>query len=65
MVSANGEIWKRHRRVIAPVFNHHTYKNVWNTTANVYKEMVREERWLNAEGGVELDINQNTHKVSP
>ena len=65
LISENGEIWKRHRRVIAPAFNHVTYRNVWDTTANVYKEMIEEEGWLGAEGGKELDINENTHKVSP
>ena len=65
LISENGEIWKRHRRVIAPAFNHVTYRNVWDTTANVYKEMIEEEGWLDAEGGKELDINENTHKVSP
>ena len=64
LISENGEIWKRHRRVIAPAFNHVTYRNVWDTTANVYKEMIEEEGWLDAEGGKELDINENTHKVS-
>ena len=65
LISENGEIWKRHRRVIAPAFNHVTYRNVWDTTASVYKEMIEEEGWLDAEGGKELDINENTHKVSP
>ena len=27
--------------------------------------MIEEEGWLDAEGGKELDINENTHKVSP
>ena len=63
--SANGEAWRRHRRIVAPTFNYHTYKNVWETTTNVYKEMIKEEGWLVAEGGKEVNIIENTHKVSP
>ena len=64
MFSTNGEVWRRHRRVISPALNHVTYRNVWDTTANVYKEMIKEEGWLDTGGGKELDMNENTHKVS-
>lgn len=64
VVTSNGEIWKRHRRITAPVFNHNTYQNVWDTTANVYAEMIKEDGWLNSESAKEVNINENTHKVS-
>ncbi|PAV18979.1 cytochrome P450 [Pyrrhoderma noxium] len=64
VVTSNGEIWKRHRRITAPVFNHNTYQNVWDTTAYVYAEMIKEDGWLNSGGAKEVNINENTHKLA-
>jgi cytochrome P450 len=48
LVSSRGEDWKRHRRITGPAFNPTTYRNVWNTSVRVYKEMVEAEDWLQA-----------------
>ena len=66
VVSAEGEVWKRHRRITAPAFNHTTYENVWDTTLRVYDEMLAVQGWKDSnvqETGV-ADFNKITHKVS-
>lgn len=45
--AANGEDWKRHRRIITPAFCNATYVSVWKETARVVDEMVTNEGWLN------------------
>lgn len=64
VVTSNGETWRRHRRVTGPAFNHNTYRNVWETTASVYEEMIKEEGWLGDKVGKEVNINENTHKLA-
>jgi len=64
LVTAQNEFWKRHRRITAPAFNQKTYRNVWETTANVYHDMVKNEGWeaLNQTGVVKA--NHITHKLA-
>ena len=64
VLSSEGEDWKRHRRIVAPAFNPTTYLNVWETTVNVYKDIIDKERW---EGKDTITVNNFsviTHKVS-
>ena len=64
LISENGEIWKRHRRVIAPAFNHVTYRNVWDTTIEVYNDMLDKEGWRDSKEAVVSDVGKLTHKVT-
>ena len=61
-----GDVWKRHRRITAPAFNHATYKNVWDTTVRVYEQMLSAEGWsdANVRETPIIDFNKITHKVS-
>ena len=63
LITTQGEAWSRHRRIAAPAFNHRTYQNVRDTTANVYAEMIKEEGWSKVNETKETNINEITHKV--
>lgn len=63
ILTADGEMWRRHRRITAPAFNHTTYQNVWDTTVHVYAEMLAAEGWDQVSETGETDINAVTHKV--
>ncbi len=63
VVSAEGEFWKRHRRITAPAFNQKTYRNVWETTANVYRDMIKNEGWETVHQTNAVKVNLITHKV--
>ena len=66
IVTVEGDVWKRHRRIVGPAFNQSTYENVWNSTAQVYKDMVFYEGWRDLQSGMPtpvIDINAITHKV--
>ncbi|KAF5318599.1 hypothetical protein D9619_010824 [Psilocybe cf. subviscida] len=40
LVAADGDIWRRHRRIMGPAFNNELYKLVWSETLKIYSEMV-------------------------
>ena len=63
VVSLEGEMWKRHRRIAAPAFNHTTYKNVWDTTVHVYEEMIAAEGWADVSETPVTNFSKITHKV--
>ena len=65
VITAEGEGWKRHRRIVAPAFNHATYRNVWETTARVYNDMLRYEGWEHVDETSPAEFNRITHKVRP
>ncbi|GJE92705.1 cytochrome P450 [Phanerochaete sordida] len=45
--AANGDEWKRHRRIINQAFNNETFASVWSQTARVFDEMEEGEGWTN------------------
>ncbi|KAK0458101.1 cytochrome P450 [Desarmillaria tabescens] len=47
LVAADGEIWRRHRRIMGPAFNNDLYKLVWNKTQKIYYEMLVVDQWAN------------------
>ncbi|KAK0203454.1 cytochrome P450 [Desarmillaria ectypa] len=47
LVAANGEVWRRHRRIMGPAFNNDLYKLVWNKTQKIYNEMLVSDQWDN------------------
>lgn len=63
VVTSDGEAWRRHRRITAPAFNHTTYRNVWETTARVYADMLEQEGWVHVDETAPANFNKITHKV--
>ncbi|OCB85148.1 hypothetical protein A7U60_g7774 [Sanghuangporus baumii] len=57
VTSANGDVWRRHRRVVSPAFNSKTYSEVWKTVRNAYQEMMDTEGWTRRNELVFDEIN--------
>ncbi|KJA21399.1 hypothetical protein HYPSUDRAFT_42040 [Hypholoma sublateritium FD-334 SS-4] len=45
LVAAEGEVWRKHRRIMGPAFNNKLYEAVWITTLRTYRDMVADEGW--------------------
>ncbi|KAJ7753634.1 cytochrome P450 [Mycena maculata] len=45
LVAADGQMWRKHRRVVGPAFGTELYKLVWKQTAQIYRDMVECEGW--------------------
>ncbi|KAK2462367.1 hypothetical protein APHAL10511_005673 [Amanita phalloides] len=45
--SANGETWRRHRRIVAPSFNNALYEHVFDESIVTYRDMIASEKWVN------------------
>ncbi|KAG6909412.1 hypothetical protein DXG01_000565 [Tephrocybe rancida] len=43
--SQDGDMWRRHRRIVGPAFNNSLYHMVWAKTLETYNEMVAAEGW--------------------
>ncbi|KAK0474149.1 cytochrome P450 [Armillaria novae-zelandiae] len=47
LAAADGDVWRRHRRIMGPAFNNDLYKLVWNKTRKIYYEMLATDQWAN------------------
>ncbi|KAJ7185586.1 cytochrome P450 [Mycena filopes] len=45
LAAADGQMWRKHRRVVGPAFGTELYKLVWKQTAQTYDAMVQAEGW--------------------
>ncbi|KAF8168572.1 cytochrome P450 [Pholiota molesta] len=45
LVTAEGEVWRKHRRVMGPAFNNDLYVNVWAESLAVHRQMTSIEEW--------------------
>jgi len=43
--SANGETWRKHRRIVSPSFNNTLYEHVFHETITLFRDMVTSEKW--------------------
>ncbi|KAJ7759554.1 cytochrome P450 [Mycena metata] len=64
LVAADGQMWRKHRRIVGPAFGTELYKLVWEQTAQTYRDMVQTEGW-NDKDVVNVPVIQNiTTKVA-
>ncbi|KAJ8082992.1 hypothetical protein PM082_008852 [Marasmius tenuissimus] len=45
LAAAEGEVWRRHRRIMGPAFNQKLYQLVWEQTIKTYRDMISSEGW--------------------
>jgi len=45
LAASSGEIWKRHRRVVAPAFHNKIFSKVRTEATHIFNEMVESEGW--------------------
>ncbi|KAF9269583.1 cytochrome P450 [Marasmius fiardii PR-910] len=45
LAAADGDVWRRHRRIMGPAFNSRLYQLVWEETIKTYRDMVVAEGW--------------------
>ncbi|KAG7095474.1 hypothetical protein E1B28_006213 [Marasmius oreades] len=45
LAAADGDVWRRHRRIMGPAFNTKLYQLVWEETIKTYRDMVAAEGW--------------------
>ncbi|KAJ7075508.1 cytochrome P450 [Mycena belliarum] len=64
VISANDEVWKRHRRILAPTFTAKTYSLVVTETTAAYREMFVSEGWENRDEVAVADMNRLAHKLA-
>ncbi|KAI5998354.1 cytochrome P450 [Pisolithus orientalis] len=58
LLSANGDVWKRHRRIVAPAITNETYELISQQAAALYEDMVRAAKWENEQVVTVNNINQ-------
>nr|BAL05101.1 cytochrome P450 [Phanerodontia chrysosporium] len=62
--AANGEEWRKHRRIINPAFSNATFASVWEQTSRVFDEMEVGEGWA-GKRAVDLPVvNGLTNKLA-
>ncbi|KAL0573735.1 hypothetical protein V5O48_008231 [Marasmius crinis-equi] len=62
--SAEGEGWRRHRRIVGPAFGSALYRLVWEQSLKTYREMISEEGWTDKKS-VDIPVLQAaTFKVN-
>ncbi|KIK06373.1 hypothetical protein K443DRAFT_674356 [Laccaria amethystina LaAM-08-1] len=45
LIAADGQVWRKHRRVMGPAFSNELYQLVWDQTRETYNEMITSEGW--------------------
>ncbi|KAF8626099.1 hypothetical protein AX15_005083 [Amanita polypyramis BW_CC] len=64
LFSANGETWRRHRRITGPAFNYKLYEHVFDESIAMYNDMTASEQWASRKT-IEIPIFQDlTYKFS-
>ncbi|CAL1711142.1 unnamed protein product [Somion occarium] len=60
LFTANGDVWKRQRRIMGPAFTHSTFQMVLKETKAVVEEMAVAEGWVDRHEGNSPDFNKIT-----
>ena len=63
VVSAEGALWRQHRKVVAPSFSEKTNELAWAQTLNVAQDMLK--GWVGDRGeGTVYDLGSNTFRLT-
>ncbi|KJA21380.1 hypothetical protein HYPSUDRAFT_67727 [Hypholoma sublateritium FD-334 SS-4] len=62
--AANGEVWKKHKRIMGPAFNNKLYESVWKETLRTYREMVSDEGWSTKERSGVFSVQSLAFKLT-
>ncbi|KDR80361.1 hypothetical protein GALMADRAFT_242750 [Galerina marginata CBS 339.88] len=54
LVAADGDVWRKHRRIMGPAFSNNLYQMVWKESLKTYHEMVSAEGW---DGKKEIEVS--------
>ncbi|CAK5274668.1 unnamed protein product [Mycena citricolor] len=55
LFSADGSLWRKHRRIVGPAFGNELYELVWESTSRIYEDMVESEGWIRNSGGFDVE----------
>ncbi|KAF8510338.1 cytochrome P450 [Gautieria morchelliformis] len=64
LASASGDVWRRHRRVVAPAFHTKIFTAARAEAANIYNEMMQAEEWSYHDQVSLPEVNQLMLKFS-
>ncbi|KAG5634271.1 hypothetical protein H0H81_002585, partial [Sphagnurus paluster] len=64
LVAADGDMWRKHRRIMGPAFNNKLYQMVWSETLDTYREMISAEGWDKSDTIEEPVIQKLTFKLA-
>ncbi|KAF7339420.1 Leukotriene-B4 omega-hydroxylase 3 [Mycena sanguinolenta] len=64
LATANGETWKRHRRIVAPALTSQTYNLVVAETIATYRETIDAEDWSVDKDTLVADFNRLPRKLA-
>ncbi|KAJ4490292.1 cytochrome P450 [Lentinula aciculospora] len=64
LASSSGDIWRRHRRVLAPAFNPKVHQLVWDESSMLYDEMISAQGWADQKTVIVPNINDVIIKFS-
>ncbi|KAF7344608.1 hypothetical protein MSAN_01943000 [Mycena sanguinolenta] len=57
IISAEGALWRKHRRIVGPAFGPKLYKLVWNKTLEIYRDMIQVDGWKD-KNSVNIPVTQ-------
>ncbi|KXN80680.1 Cytochrome P450 4d8, partial [Leucoagaricus sp. SymC.cos] len=63
LIGADGDIWRKHRRIMGPAFGNSLYEYVWKESVQTFKEMVSSDGWLNKKSVEVPAVQRITFKV--
>ncbi|KAF9529863.1 cytochrome P450 [Crepidotus variabilis] len=64
LLASDKEIWRKHRRIVAPAFNTKLYRDVWTKTLQIYQEAIVAEKWTSEKDIQVSNIQSITFKVA-
>ncbi|KAI6138270.1 cytochrome P450 [Pisolithus tinctorius] len=64
VLTANGDVWRRHRRIVGPSFTSETFDLVWQQSASLYEDMVRAAKWGDERVTIVRDIGLYTRSFA-